>query len=111
MKSGVIQLAPETRSAAGVAAAAARVMTEHRDDRAPDFVCAFLPPGPRPGAPARRAWPTAWPESLRLGCEAVTQFADAAMTGEGSVQAFWFDDATHRVEAFLVRGTGESPRR
>jgi hypothetical protein len=108
MKSGVIQLAPETRSAAEVALAAERVMTDLGITRAPDLVCAFMPAGADLEA-RLDGLATAWPESLRLGCEAVTQFADSTMTGDGSVQAFWFEDASHRAEPLLVRGTAASP--
>jgi len=108
MKSGVIQLTPETRSAAETAAAAERLQMAHGFDRGPDLACAFLPPSA--DLPHQlEGLASAWPDSLRLGCEAVTQFADAAMTGAGSLQAFWFDDPAHRAEALLVRGTVESP--
>jgi len=108
MKSGVIQLAPETRSAAEVKTAAERVLAAHGMTRAPDLVCAFMPPD-RDLELRLDGLAAVWPESLRLGCEAVTQFADAAMTGDGSVQAFWFDDPTHGAEAFVIRGTVDAP--
>ena len=47
----------------------------------------------RPASTSRRPWRTlaaAWPQSLRFGCEAVTQFADATVTHPGSLQLFWF---------------------
>ncbi|HVT16232.1 MAG TPA: FIST N-terminal domain-containing protein [Thermoanaerobaculia bacterium] len=62
--------------------------------RDPDLVLAFLPPGDEL-APAVAALAAAWPDSLRVGCEAVTQFADAEMTSRGSIQLFWFDDPDH----------------
>jgi len=73
---------------------------------APDLVCAFLPP-----VPEIQEWidamAEAWPTSLRLGCEAVTQFADGVMTGEGAVQLFWLDHPDHRAEALLVHGPAD----
>jgi len=83
--------------------------------RAPDFVLAFLPPD-EDGMSAHSviaAMAAAWPESLRVGCEAVTQFAGSAMTGQGSVQLFWFDHPGpphhHHVEVEILSGCHEAP--
>ncbi|HVS00113.1 MAG TPA: FIST N-terminal domain-containing protein [Thermoanaerobaculia bacterium] len=76
--------------------------------RAPDFVLAFLPPDEHlPDSLAALA--AAWPESLRFGCEAVTQFADDALTTRGSLQLFWFDDPAHHAEVQVVAGTHAEP--
>ncbi|MGD2115107.1 MAG: FIST N-terminal domain-containing protein, partial [Acidobacteriota bacterium] len=78
------------------------------DPARPDLVCGFLPPGDLL-QPTLDAMAEAWPESLRLGCEAVTQFADGAMTSGGSLQLFWFEHAGHRAEVIAVGGTVEAP--
>lgn len=75
---------------------------------APDFALAFLPPDERLES-TLGALAAAWPESLCFGCEAVTQFADAEMTGQGSLQLFWFDHPGHRAEVEVVHGTAEEP--
>lgn len=74
----------------------------------PSFALAFLPPG-EDLADTLAALAAAWPEALRFGCEAVTQFADAEMTTRGSVQLFWLDAPGHRVEVEVVPGTHEEP--
>ena len=76
--------------------------------RDPDFVLAFLPPE---GALAEilAALAEAWPGSLRFGCEAVTQFADAEKTAAGSLHLFWLADPDHHVEVEVVPGTHEEP--
>jgi hypothetical protein len=74
--------------------------------RAPDFVLAFLP---AEAVSTIRAMSEAWPGSLRLGCEAVTQFAGAAMTCQGSVQLFWLDHPEHQVEVEILSGSHEEP--
>jgi len=82
--------------------------------RPPDFALAFLPPeeGLRD---TMAAMTSAWPDALRFGCEAVTQFGDADLTSAGIVQLFWLDDPQrHRVSLEVIPGTyGEppSPRR
>jgi hypothetical protein len=78
--------------------------------RAPDVVLAFLPPEER----LRETLATmtsAWPDALRFGCESVTQFADAEMTSDGTLQLFWFDDPKHhRATLEVIPGThGEPP--
>jgi hypothetical protein len=74
----------------------------------PDFALAFLPPDERL-EPTLATLASAWPESLRFGCEAVTQFADEEMTSHGSLQLFWFDHPGHRVEVEVVHATPEEP--
>lgn len=77
--------------------------------RQPDFVLAFLPPDENLRG-TLGALAEAWPDSLRFGCEAVTQFAGPAMTAEGSVQLFWFDSPGHSAEVEVIPGThGEPP--
>jgi hypothetical protein len=77
--------------------------------RPPDLALAFLPPEDclRHTLAAMAA---VWPDTLRVGCEAVTQFADSEATGRGSVQLFWFDDPRHRAAVEVIPGThGEPP--
>jgi hypothetical protein len=78
--------------------------------RQPDFVLAFLPPEENL-RDVLAAMTLAWPDALRFGCEAVTQFADREMTSEGTVQLFWLDDPQrHHVWMEVVPGThGEPP--
>ncbi|HKI02026.1 MAG TPA: FIST N-terminal domain-containing protein [Thermoanaerobaculia bacterium] len=78
--------------------------------RAPDFVLAFLPPAEEL-RDTLAAMTSAWPDALRVGCEAVTQFADGAMTTAGVIQLFWFDDPRHhRALVEVIPGThGEPP--
>lgn len=82
--------------------------TSREAGRSPDLVLAFLPP--EQDLPASlAALAAAWPESLRFGCEAVTQFADDDLTTQGSLQLFWFDDPAHHAEIQVVAGTHEEP--
>lgn len=81
--------------------------------RAPDLALAFLPPEEEL-RDVLAAMGSAWPDTLRFGCEAVTQFADSEMTARGTIQVFWFDDPHHHASVEVVPGTfGEppSPRR
>ena len=86
------------------------VLTEASQEagRPPDLALAFLPPEDclRETLAAMTA---AWPGALRVGCEAVTQFADAEATGRGSVQLFWFDDPRHRAAVEVIPGTHGAP--
>lgn len=76
--------------------------------RDPDLVLGFLPPAENlPGTLSSLA--AAWPESLRFGCEAVTQFADGDMTTRGSLQLFWFDEPGHHAVVEVISGTPEEP--
>lgn len=78
--------------------------------RPPDFVLAFLPPGENL-RDALAVMTSAWPDAVRLGCEAVTQIAGAEITRQGIVQLFWLDDPRrHKVCVEVVPGThGEPP--
>ncbi len=78
--------------------------------RQPDFVLAFLPPA-ESLRDVLSAMTLAWPDALRFGCEAVTQFADQETTGAGAVHLFWLDDPQrHHIEVEVVPGThGEPP--
>src|SRR5262245_55497766 len=79
--------------------------------RAPDFALAFLPPNGHLRE-SLTALAAAWPDSLRFGCEAVTQFADQGVATGGPVQAFWFDDPRHAATVEVLTGThGEPPAR
>jgi hypothetical protein len=78
--------------------------------RAPDFTLAFLPPEDDLRS-TLAALTAAWPDALRVGCEAVTQFADADMTTQGVIQLFWFENPRlHRALVEVIPGThGEPP--
>lgn len=76
--------------------------------RPPDLALGFLPPSDDLAA-TLAALAEAWPGSLRFGCEAVTQFADAGTTHQGTLQLFWFDDPRHRAEVEVIPGTYEEP--
>jgi hypothetical protein len=78
--------------------------------RQPDFVLAFLPPE-ECLRDVLAAMTLAWPDALRFGCEAVTQFADQEATSAGAVHLFWLDDPQrHHLEVEVVPGThGEPP--
>lgn len=78
--------------------------------RAPDVALAFLPPDEEL-RDTLGAMSAAWPDTLRFGCEAVTQFADDEMTTRGAIQLFWFDDPRHhRASIEVIPGTfGEPP--
>jgi hypothetical protein len=78
--------------------------------RAPDFVLAFLPPEEEL-RDTLAAMTAAWPDALRVGCEAVTQFADAEMTTRGVLQLFWLDNPRqHQISVEVIPGThGEPP--
>ncbi|HUF78382.1 MAG TPA: FIST N-terminal domain-containing protein [Thermoanaerobaculia bacterium] len=69
----------------------------------PSFVLAFLPPADQLPA-TLAALAAAFPGSLRFGCEAVTQFAGDGVTGQGSLQLFWFERPEHRVEVTAIHG-------
>lgn len=106
MKSVVLQIDREKAPAAAAdlvsrAAAAAR---RHGlpGDRAPSFALGFLPPG-RGLADDLQALAEAFPESLRFGCEAVTQFAGSRAIADGTVQLFWLEESEHGVEVTVVR--------
>jgi len=106
MRSGVIHLTSGAPSAAALAADGRRCLAEGAER--PDVVCAFLPPGPTLQATID-AMAEAWPDSIRLGCEAVTQFADGEMTGTGSLQLLSFEHPEHSVEVTVIRGSMETP--
>ncbi len=72
--------------------------------RPPDVALAFLPGNGRSQRTLREL-ATAWPETVRFGCESVTQFADAALASQGSLHLFWFDHPGHRVEVDVIEAT------
>jgi hypothetical protein len=78
--------------------------------RPPDFVLAFLPPEENL-RDVLADMTLAWPDAVRLGCEAVTQIAGADTTQWGTVQLFWLDDPKrHHAWVEVVPGThGEPP--
>jgi small ligand-binding sensory domain FIST len=78
------------------------------EERDPDLVLGFLPPGEHlPETLGTLA--ATWPKSLRFGCEAVTQFADATVTHTGSLQLFWFTHPGHGATVEVVTGTRDAP--
>ncbi len=112
MKSVVLQIDREKApaAAADLASRAAAAVRQHGlpGDRAPSFALGFLPPGRGLDADLR-ALAEAFPESLRFGCEAVTQFAGSRATDGGIVQLFWLEEREHGVEVAVVHAArGES---
>jgi len=104
MRSRTVHLPGDTPPRDALLAAAREV------DRPPDFILAFLPPEEN----LREILATLaslWPDTLRFGCEAMTQFADADMTSAGSVQLFWLaDPRRHHAAVEVIPGThGEPP--
>lgn len=113
MKSVVLQIDRDKASAASAelvfrAAASARELGLS-DDRPPTFALGFLPPGPGLDSDLA-ALAEAFPESLRFGCEAVTQFAGPRATSGGIVQLFWLEDRTHGVEVTVIRAVRSDDR-
>jgi small ligand-binding sensory domain FIST len=88
--------------------AAAALGREGGEERAPDLVLGFLPPGEHLQE-TLGSLAAAWPTSLRLGCEAVTQFADATVLHTGSLQLFWFAHPGHGATVEVVEATREAP--
>jgi len=82
--------------------------------RDPDLALAFLPATPDLGRELDTL-AAAWPESLRVGCEASSQLVDGISTTEGCVQAFWFDppeppgQPARRPEAIVLEGSFDHP--
>jgi hypothetical protein len=101
MRSRTVHLPAESSRDALRAAAA-------EPGRPPDFALAFLPPE-ADASGLLAALAAALPDTLRFGCEAVTQFADAATTTGGSVQLFWLDVPGHRAAVEVVPGSREEP--
>lgn len=107
MKSRTIQL-PEGAYPKDLLLAAAE-----EAGRDPDLALAFLPPEEELRG-TLAAMSSAWPDTLRLGCEAVTQLAGGGLAHRGTIQLFWLDNPLHHASAEVVPGTfGEppSPRR
>ncbi len=69
--------------------------------RPPDAVLAFLPGGDRCEALVERI-EASWPEAIRFGCEAVTQFSESGLATSGTLQLFWFEGPGHGVEVTAV---------
>lgn len=110
MKSAVLQLNPEglsshdLKAAAREAADRAGVLRE----LAPTLALAFLPPG----SGVRAILDTlaeAFPEAVRVGCEAVTQFAGGSVTAAGTVQLLWLERPGHGVEVTVLPGERGEP--
>lgn len=78
--------------------------------RDPDLALAFLPADSNLGRQLD-ALAEGWPETLRFGCEAAGQIAEARATSAGSVQAFWFDrpGRTQRPTVVALEGCLERP--
>jgi hypothetical protein len=106
MRSRTVHLSPGPWPLERLRAAAATEAAPGLRD--PDLVLGFLPPDDRLPA-TLAALAAAWPGSLRFGCEAVTQFADATVTHAGSLQLFWFEEPGHRATVAVVAGTREAP--
>jgi hypothetical protein len=104
MRSRTVHLVGGTNSRDTLVAAAGEA------GRPPDFVLAFLPPEENL-RDVLAAMTLAWPDAVRLGCEAVTQVAGAETTRRGTVQLFWLDDPRrHHAWVEVVPGThGEPP--
>lgn len=74
------------------------------DERAPDFVLAFLPPSA--DIETRLELITReWPDALVFGCEAVTQFAGNSLSNEGSLHLFCLDDRRRRPEVEVIEAS------
>lgn len=73
-----------------------------------DLVLAFLPPAGDPAA-TLDAIADRFPAAVVAGCEAVTQFADGAVAGAGTLHLFRFAVPGHRAEVELVPGSYEEP--
>lgn len=110
MKSVVLQLDPDQLSPGSLSAALREAAAREGAprDRDPALILGFLPPDA--GASGLLAEvEEAFPDAVRLGCEAVTQFAGGAVTGAGSLQLFWFEHPDHRVEVTVLRGERGGP--
>jgi len=79
-------------------------------ERSPDAVLAFLPGDGRAQRILRELAST-WPDAIRFGCESVTQFADATLASDGSLQLFWFERPEHRVEVDVIEATPDGTLR
>ncbi len=73
-------------------------------ERPPDVALAFLPGDGRSQRMLRELAIT-WPDSVRFGCESVTQFADASLASHGSLHLFWFERPGHRVEVEVIQAS------
>jgi hypothetical protein len=102
MRSQTLHLPPESCSPETLRAASDEA------GRHPDLALGFLPPDDRLQA-TLDTLSEAWPDALRFGCEAVTQFADDATTNRGSLQLFWFDDPGHHAAVEVVTGGQDDP--
>lgn len=110
MKSAVLQLRPEGLSPRDLRAAAREAAAREGLARyhSPTLVLGFLPPGP--DVPALLATlAEVFPDAVRVGCEAVTQFAGATVTSAGTLQLFWFERPGHGVEVMVLRGERGEP--
>jgi hypothetical protein len=77
--------------------------------RPPELALAFLPPDDGLTA-TLAALGAEWPGCVRFGCEAVTQFAGGERTTCGSVQLFWFEEASgHGAAVEVIEGTHAAP--
>lgn len=71
------------------------------EEDGPDVVLAFLPRCPDLGEVARRLQAST-PGALVVGCETVTQFANAGLTQGGTLHLFTFERPTTRVVATVL---------
>lgn len=72
----------------------------------PAVVLAFVAPGAERTVAALGE---AWPDALRFGCEAVTQFGNAALAHGGVAQLFWLARSASRPEVTVVEGSYAGP--
>lgn len=110
MKSAVLQLRPEGLSPGEMRAAAreAAVREGVAEGPPPTLVLAFLPPGTGISA-VLASLAEAFPEAVRVGCEAVTQFAGGSVTSAGTLQLYWLERPGHGVDVSVVRGERGEP--
>lgn len=110
MKSAVLQLGPEGLSSDKLTAAARDAAGREGvpRERTPSLVLGFLPPGS--GVPSvLEALAEAYPDAVRVGCEAVTQFADGSVTSAGTLQLFWLERPGHGVDVTVLHAERGEP--
>jgi hypothetical protein len=77
-------------------------------DGQPDLALAFLPPDEHLTANLA-VMAALWPGSLRLGCEALSQFAGGTLTTRGTLQLFWWDGPQHGAAVDVIEGSHAAP--
>jgi len=92
----------EASDSASLADVSSGIRRQHGE---PDVVLAFVPSADEWVDDLARAWP----ESVRFGCETVTQFADDRLVNTGTAQLFWFSDSGSRVDIEVVEASSLNP--